>query len=110
MMQLSIGCSLCGMFIPGLCGATCPLAGLFCGGSGYLCTFAKGEQSKPSVEAISILPEAEAASSPLISVNINTPAAEEAEDIEAKVVAAPRSLNPKLALHGHNTENHDTHQ
>ena len=82
MMQLSIGCSLCGMFIPGLCGATCPLAGLFCGGSGYLCTFAKGEQSKPPVEAISILPEAEAASSPLISVNINTPAAEEAEDIE----------------------------
>merc|ERR1712018_325881 len=38
---LSIGCSLCGGHIPGLCGPMCPLAGLFCGSSGYFCTFAE---------------------------------------------------------------------
>ena len=43
-MQMSISCSLCGMFIPGLCGTVCPLAGLFCGSSGYLCQLATGEE------------------------------------------------------------------
>merc|ERR1712115_717993 len=36
---LSIGCSLCGGHIPALCGPMCPLAGLFCGSSGYFCQF-----------------------------------------------------------------------
>ena len=35
------------MFIPGLCATTCPLAGLFCGGSGYLCTIAAGTNEEP---------------------------------------------------------------
>jgi len=39
---LTISCSLCGLFIPGLCGAVCPMAGLFCGSSGYLCKLASG--------------------------------------------------------------------
>ena len=39
---MSISCSLCGMFIPGLCGAVCPMAALFCGSSGYLCAIASG--------------------------------------------------------------------
>jgi len=45
---LAIGCNLCGMFIPGLCAATCPMAGLFCGGSGYLCAIASGENPAPA--------------------------------------------------------------
>ena len=36
------------MFIPGLCAATCPMAGLFCGGSGYLCAIASGENPAPA--------------------------------------------------------------
>merc|ERR1712088_539077 len=40
---LSIGCSLCGGHIPGLCGPMCPLAGLFCGSSGYFCAFKQPE-------------------------------------------------------------------
>ena len=36
--QLSIGCSLCGAALPALCGTMCPMAGLFCGSSGYFCT------------------------------------------------------------------------
>ena len=47
-LQLAIGCNLCGMFIPGLCAATCPMAGLFCGGSGYLCAIASGENPAPA--------------------------------------------------------------
>ena len=46
--QLAIGCNLCGMFIPGLCATTCPMAGLFCGGSGYLCAIASGENPAPA--------------------------------------------------------------
>jgi len=45
---LSIGCSLCGLFIPGLCGAVCPFAGIFCGSSGYLCAIASGKNPEPA--------------------------------------------------------------
>ena len=38
------------MFIPGLCATTCPMAGLFCGGSGYLCYIAAGTNEPPVVE------------------------------------------------------------
>merc|ERR1739838_288477 len=48
---LAIGCNLCGMFIPGLSAATCPMAGLFCGGSGYLCAIASGENPAPATAA-----------------------------------------------------------
>lgn len=37
----SIGCALCGMFLPGACGTVCPMAGIFCGASGYLCMLGK---------------------------------------------------------------------
>jgi len=37
----SIGCALCGMFLPGACGTLCPMAGIFCGASGYLCLLGK---------------------------------------------------------------------
>ncbi|XP_023343089.1 uncharacterized protein LOC111712640 [Eurytemora carolleeae] len=33
----AIGCTLCGMFLPGTCGTLCPMAGIFCGASGYFC-------------------------------------------------------------------------
>jgi len=32
-----IGCSLCGMFSPGVCDDTCIVAGLYCGTTGYAC-------------------------------------------------------------------------
>lgn len=42
-----IGCSLCGMFSPGVCDDTCIVAGLYCGGTGYACSMFGG-QKKPS--------------------------------------------------------------
>ena len=35
------------MFFPGACAAICPMAGLFCGGSGYLCTIATATNPPP---------------------------------------------------------------
>ena len=34
---VSIGCGLCGLFLPGVCGSTCIVAGLYCGVSSYAC-------------------------------------------------------------------------
>merc|ERR1719213_135041 len=34
---VGISCAVCGMFLPGVCSTVCPMAGLFCGASGYLC-------------------------------------------------------------------------
>ena len=85
-VQLSIGCNLCGMFIPGLCSATCPMAGLFCGGSGYLCAIASGENPSP------------------------TPAPARTDDkLMANVIEmeSPRSFSPKMNLRNIDEEHHD---
>ena len=93
LLQLAIGCNLCGMFIPGLCAATCPMAGLFCGGSGYLCAIASGENPTtvaPRVEDLEFMEEAKA---PRAFVMKDDEMSEvEDEDAEG------RSINPKMAM------------
>ena len=74
------------MFIPGLCSATCPMAGLFCGGSGYLCAIASGENPTP------------------------TPAPARTDDkLMANVIEmeSPRSFSPKMNLRNRDEEHHD---
>ena len=34
---VSIGCALCGLFIPGTCGDHCIVAGIYCGTSAFAC-------------------------------------------------------------------------
>ena len=34
---VSIGCAMCGIFLPGTCGNQCIIAGLYCGVSAYAC-------------------------------------------------------------------------
>jgi hypothetical protein len=41
LFQANISCALCGMFLPGTCAAICPLAGIFCGTTGYMCLLGK---------------------------------------------------------------------
>ena len=60
------------MFLPGTCAATCPMAGLFCGGSGYLCKLASGTN-----DPVTEIPRA---------VDI----------MEPQSAGQPRNLNPKI--------------
>jgi len=34
---LSIGCAMCGLYAPAICGSSCTVAGLYCGFGGYAC-------------------------------------------------------------------------
>ena len=34
---VSIGCAMCGLFLPGTCGPQCIVAGIYCGVSAYAC-------------------------------------------------------------------------
>lgn len=42
----SITCSLCGMFLPGVCGTVCPVIGIYCGTAGYSCTGNEEEETE----------------------------------------------------------------
>ena len=34
---LSIGCAMCGLYAPMVCGSSCTVAALYCGFGGYTC-------------------------------------------------------------------------
>ena len=104
--QLAIGCNLCGMFIPGLCSATCPMAGLFCGGSGYLCAIASGENPAPVEPEEDRMVEMEEMVKAPRSFEIN-------EDEEEDDDTEGRSFSPKMDMmkekrdvHGDEHEEH----
>ena len=86
--DLKKGCSLCGMFSPGTCGDTCIVAGIYCGGTGYLCQFEPKPEDDDTEEEITP-PEVEDT-----PTEQEEPAAdEEAAAAAARVVGEDRNTN-----------------
>ena len=91
------------MFIPGLCATTCPMAGLFCGGSGYLCAIASGENPEPEEERV-VEMENMVKAPRFFEVN-------DVEDVEDDETEG-RSFSPKMDIkkekrHAHDGDDHD---
>merc|ERR1712029_1074473 len=80
----SISCAMCGMLMPQACAGVCPMAGLYCGVSGYACKLNKNKSPIPYV------------SGPMVVLGEEESEVEGRQKAKESILARLTAIEPKL--------------